>query len=333
MAEYASFGKLPDIQIDAVAAFTPARSVSVEEVAGTLALSRPQTRMYRRIHGLDRLPDDPDLPLLELLRVPAERLLREVPDLAAIRYLIFAHTIQDITPASIDAAQELARMLGLPSAEAFALTQQNCSSGLAAVDVAGELLRADGDPDARVLVVTGEKPFSRMARVISNTTIMGEASAACLVRVGAGRAGGFRVLSYVVETRGEYADVFRPEPDASKGFQDSYVPAVVDMVAAVVKAAGLTLDDITMVLPHNVNRSSWRQIVPALGLGVDRVYLDNIPRTGHCFCSDPFLNLVSLRDEGHLVPGGRYLMTAVGLGATYAAMVIEHITGDEDATR
>jgi len=64
-----------------------------------------------------------------------------------------------------------------------------------------------------------------------------------------------------------------------------------------------------------------------------RVYLDNIPRTGHCFCSDPFLNLVSLRDEGRLVPGARYLLTAVGLGATYAAMVIEHITGDEDAHR
>jgi 3-oxoacyl-[acyl-carrier-protein] synthase-3 len=328
MSVYDIGSELPDTRIDAVAAFTPDRSVSIEQVAGTLALSRPQTRMYRRIHGLDRLPDDPDLPLLELLREPAERLLRALPDRAAVRHLIFAHTIQDITPASIDAAQQLAAALGLPRAEAFALTQQNCASGLAAIDVAGELLRADGDPDARVLVVTGEKPFSRMARVISNTTIMGEASAACLVGVGPGRPGGFRVLSYVVSTRGEYADVFRPGPEASTGFQDTYVPAVVDMVGAVVKEAGLTLDDIAMVLPHNVNRSSWRQITPALGLGADRVYLDNIARTGHCFCSDPFLNLVSLRDEGRLAPGGRYLLTAVGLGATYAAMVIEHIDAE-----
>jgi 3-oxoacyl-[acyl-carrier-protein] synthase-3 len=331
MDDRAIWGELPAVRIDAVASFTPERSVSIEDVAGELALSRPQTRMYRRIHGLDRLPDDPGLPLLDLLRPPAERLLRDVDDLASIRYLIFAHTIQDITPASIDAAQQLAAVLGLPHAEAFALTQQNCASGLAAIDVAGELLRAESDPDARVLVVTGEKPFSRMARVISNTTIMGEASAACLIGIGPGRAGGFRVLSYVVNTKGEYADVFRPQPEASTGFQVTYVPEVVDLVNAAVKEAGLTLDDIAMILPHNVNRSSWRQIVPGLGLGTDRVYLDNIARTGHCFCSDPFLNLVSLRDERGIVPGGRYLLTAVGLGATYAAMVIEHITEDEDS--
>jgi 3-oxoacyl-[acyl-carrier-protein] synthase III len=63
-------------------------------------------------------------------------------------------------------------------------------------------------------------------------------------------------------------------------------------------------------------------VIAALGLDRDRVYLDNISRYAHCFCSDPFLNLATLRAEGRLAPG-HYLLTAVGLGATYAAMVVE----------
>lgn len=77
-----------------------------------------------------------------------------------------------------------------------------------------------------------------------------------------------------------------------------------------------------MIVPHNVNNSSWRGVIRELGFGVERIYLDNVPRYGHCFGSDPFINLASMRDEGRLRDDGVYLLAAVGLGATYAAMVI-----------
>jgi 3-oxoacyl-[acyl-carrier-protein] synthase-3 len=106
-------------------------------------------------------------------------------------------------------------------------------------------------------------------------------------------------------------------------FFETYTANVVATLREAIAKAGLTAADITMVIPHNVNRSSWRRIIPELGLGEDRIYLDNVSRYGHCFCSDPFLNLVSLRDEGRLASNGIYLLATVGLGATYAAMVIE----------
>lgn len=308
------------VTLDAFAAFAPSRSIAIEEVAGSLRLSRYQTKVFRRVHGLDRLRDAAELSLFDLVRTAADAVLRDVADRDAIRYLIFAHTIQEIAPAHIDAAAVLRDLLGLPAAEAFAVTQQNCASGLAAIDVAGELLRAGGDPRARALVVTGEKPFSRMVRLIENTTIMGEASSACLVGLD---GGGSRVRSYVARTRGQFAEVHRPAPAVRAEFGESYTGHFVAAVTDAVARAGLRLSDITLVVPHNVNRSSWHRVMHALGLDRQRVFLDNVPRYGHCFCADPLLNLVTLRDEGRLEPGGYYLLTAVGLGATYAAMVIE----------
>jgi 3-oxoacyl-[acyl-carrier-protein] synthase III len=90
--------------------------------------------------------------------------------------------------------------------------------------------------------------------------------------------------------------------------------------------AGLTLDDIRVVLPHNVNRKAWVATCKQLGLPLDRVVIDNIGALGHVFCADMFINYQTARERGLLQPGNRYLAAAVGAGggATFAAMVFEH---------
>ena len=158
--------------LHAVEAYAPERRVTVEEAAERLWLNRHQTRLFRRVHGLDVLREDATQSLLELITTPAAALVRAIPDPDDIRYLIFAHTIQSVAPSYLDIATLAARQLGLRRANAFALTQQNCATGLAAVDLAGELLRADNDPRLRALVITGEKTFSRIAQLVENTSII-----------------------------------------------------------------------------------------------------------------------------------------------------------------
>lgn len=308
--------------LERVEAFAPDRSVTVEEVAAYTGLRRHQARMFRRLRGLDRLRWDPGLALFDLVCAPAQRLLATVPDRRAIRYLIFAHTVRDLTPAHLPAADVLRERLGLPHAEAFAVTQQHCASGLAAIDVAGELLRAGAgaDPQARALVLTGEKPFTRIVRVVHNASLMGEAATACLVGLdGAGP----RVRSYAVRTEGEFAEGYRLTGEPLREFGRGYTDSLVAVIRQALAQAGVTLADIRLVVPHNVNMSSWLRVCADLGLPRSRVFLDNIAEYSHCSCADPFLNLASLRDRGLLAGSGLYLLTAVGLGATYAAMVLE----------
>ena len=307
--------------LERVGAYVPPRWVSVEEVAHDLGLSKYAARMFRKFHGLDRLHDDPESTVFDLVAAAAQEALRGMPDRSAVRYLLYAHTIPDVAPVAFDAARVIADRLGLSGADAFAVTQQNCASGLAAIDIAGELLRADGDPAARALVLTGEKSFTPVTRFIADTTIMGEASAACLVSVGGGRN---RVRSYAARSRGEFADGIRLAPDLLKDFNESYAEDLISIVEEAVGGAGLRMADIDLVVPHNVNKLLWLRIIARLGLDPQRIYLDTIAEYSHCWCSDPLLNLVSLEAAGRLVPGGHYLLTSVGLGSTYAAMVIEH---------
>jgi len=316
--------------IEDLAAFVPQRAVPVEDTAVEFGLTRPQARMLRRLHGFGELRADPDLGLTELVAAAARRLLdpaRSVPDRSAIRYLIYTHTVGTITPSSLSVPVALAELLGLDRAEPFTLGQQHCANGLSALDVAGELLRADGDREARALVVTGEKRLSSMARLLGRSTTIGEASAACLVGLG-GR--GDRMLSYADRTVGQADEEKWGSDETAREFMDCYPRVLAEVAGEAVRRAGMTMDDVTMVVPHNVSRQLWHRTMPWLGIDLDRVYLDTVPEFGHCYCSDPFLNLATLRDRGRLVAGGRYLLTSVGLGATHAAVVIDHRGGRRD---
>lgn len=297
-------------------------AVPVEAVAERLRLSRTKVKLFRRIHGLDQLRLDPDIGVVDLTAAPAERLLATLAEPERIRYLVYAHTMQEVSPSQVDIAAELRQRLGLTHATAFALTQHNCASGLTAIDVCGELLAADGDPGALALVVTGEKAYSPMAQLIENTTIMSDASAACLVSLSGSR--GDEVLAYRAVTDGRYSDGIRLTPLLLQEFGAGYSRRLADIVLEATAAAGLALADVTMIIPHNVNLSSWKGAIELLGVDRARVFLDNIPRYGHCYCSDPFLNYCHLRDAGRLDAGAHYVLTAVGLGATYSAMVLRH---------
>lgn len=307
--------------LERVEAFVPNRSMTVEEIAKRHGLSRHQARMFRRVRGLDRLRQDPDMDLFDLVAVPARTLLQSLSDAEIVRYLVFAHTVRDLTPSHLPAATILRDRLGLPrTVEPFAVTQQHCASGLAAVDTAGALLRAGGDPAARALVLTGEKPFTRIVQIVHNASVMGEASSACLVSLG---GEGLRIRAYATLTAGEFSEGYRLTGEPLRRFGRTYQGNLLTVIREALARADMDLADITLVVPHNVNVSSWVGVCEALGLPRSRVFLDTVGEYSHCSSADPFLNLSALRTRRGLAAGGRYLLTAVGLGATYAAMVVE----------
>ncbi|KOV87937.1 3-oxoacyl-[acyl-carrier-protein] synthase III C-terminal domain-containing protein [Nocardia sp. NRRL S-836] len=310
--------------LERIAAFTPDRSVPIEELGEQLGLNRYVVRMFRNLHGFDQVRDDPAIDVFALVAAAGERVVKELPDPGVVKYVLYAHTVLDVTPSTIDAADVIRQALGLPEAEAFAVTQQHCASGLAAVDIAGELLRAEDDPSVRALVLTGEKPVTARFRVVNNTTILGEASTACLVSAG---GDGDVVRSYATKTQVLLSDGVYLAEDLVKEFNDNYVAFLAEAVGKAVDRAGVGLDDITMLVPHNVSKLLWQRTLDEIGIDRSKAYFGNIPRYSHCCCADPFLNYATLRDEGRLADGGLYLLTSVGLGATYAAMVVEHRGG------
>jgi len=312
--------------LEAVSVYLPPVRMSVESLAGPLGLTDMQVKLFRRFHGLREVGRDPDPSLPALLMKAAAGLDALRGQEHRIRYVLYARTMPVVGPYPVNPLHEVCHALGLGHALAFTVTHQSCASGLLAIDMAGRLLAADtadgqdGQAGPLALVLTGEKAFTREAQVFADTTIFGEGASACLVSAFGARD---RLLAYASNVRGDF--------DSDTGANDArlqreYRPSLAEVMRRALDEAGLTLDDIRVVLPHNVNMVTWQRMCLLLKFPLDRVVLDNIPTSGHVFCADVFANYKTACERGLLEPGDRYLAAAVGAGgaATFAAMVFEH---------
>jgi 3-oxoacyl-[acyl-carrier-protein] synthase-3 len=309
-----------------VSVYLPPARISIESLAGPLGLTDMQVKLFRRFHGLREIGRDPDVSLHDLLMAAAAGLDALRGQEHRVRYVLYARAMPVVVPYPVNPLHEVCRALGLGHALAFTVTHQSCAGGLLAIDIAGRLLAADSEPggDSQAgplaLILSGEKAFTREAQMFTDTTVFGEGAAACLVSA---YGAGDRMLSYASSVRGEFDS---PTGENDARLQREYRPSLAEVMRRALDEAGLTFDDIRVVLPHNVNLVTWQRMCTLLKFPRDRVVLDNIASSGHVFCADLFVNYRTACERGLLQPGDRYLAAAVGAGggATFAAMVFEH---------
>ncbi|HEX4061941.1 MAG TPA: 3-oxoacyl-[acyl-carrier-protein] synthase III C-terminal domain-containing protein [Streptosporangiaceae bacterium] len=311
--------------LEAVSVYLPPMREPIENLAGPLGLTGMQVKVFRRFHGLREVGRDPDVSLSGLLMKAAAGLDALHGQEHRVRYVLYARAMPVVGPYPVNPLHEVCHALGLDHALAFTVTHQSCASGLLAIDLAGRLLaaddeHADDEPGPLALVLSGEKAFTREAEMFPDTTIFGEGASACLVSAFGARD---RLLAYASNVRGEFDSATGENDDR---LQREYRPLLAEVMRRALDEAGLTLDDIRVVLPHNVNLVTWQRMCVLLKLPLDRVLLDNIAANGHVFCADMFINYQTARERGLLRPGDRYLAAAVGAGggATFSAMVFEH---------
>lgn len=295
-------------------------AVSVASLQAELGVTDAQLRRLQRFYGLSEVRRSQESEA-ELLLAAAGKLESLAGQEERVRYVVRAKTMPGASPYPVNPMIEVREALGLRHATTLTLTDHACASGLLAVDLCGTLLAEDGDPDALALILVGEKTFTHTAQIIPDVAIMGEATAAVLVGPGGDRD---RVLGFATTTLGGPGGEVIMTDEQAGVFRTIYPEALAEVTANAAAAAGLTLADIDLVLPHNVNKVSWIRAAGTMGIARDRIFLGNVPTTGHCFCADPFLNYRTVADLGLLNPGDRYLMISVGLGSTFSAMVLQH---------
>ncbi|WP_158883753.1 3-oxoacyl-[acyl-carrier-protein] synthase III C-terminal domain-containing protein [Amycolatopsis anabasis] len=305
----------------AVSSYLPPEVTPITPYLEGVGLNPGQIKLYHRFYGFSKIRLASESSSTELMLAAANRLEELRGREHQVRYVVQARTIQLAAPYPRNPLHEVRDALGLKNATAFSLTQHACASGLLAVDLCGKLLAADGDPDALALILVGEKAFTPSAQVIADSAIMGESMAAVLVRAGGERD---RMVGYATRTYGEFHSGPFLSPELMAAFDQLYAPALAEVIVAAVEHAGLAPSDVALVLPHNVNQMSWFRVAKAIGLPRDRILLDNLPELGHCFCADSFINYRTALGLGRLRPGDHYVMTSVGLGATFSAMAFRH---------
>ncbi|MFF2140234.1 3-oxoacyl-[acyl-carrier-protein] synthase III C-terminal domain-containing protein [Streptomyces sp. NPDC058193] len=304
--------------------FVPPHSTAISDLRERLDLSRTELRLLTRFLGLDRIVVAEGLSTLDMLLSIGQEALADL-DRSRMRCLIHAHTVQHVAPPGLRWMDVLRTKLGLDGATAFSMSHQGCAVGLNVLKVAETLLAAE-PAGSTALVLVGEKALSSVMQHLPGTSVLGDATVGLVVGL---EGPGDALLSVAHHTRGEFHQAMNMPEEMQHHYTLTYAPELASVMLDAVHAAGLGLDGIDLVLPHNVNRYSWTTTARRLGLPLDRIYLKNVPKTGHCFCADPFINLSTARAEGAVRPGATVLLVSAGQGGTFTAAVARTSTGQE----
>jgi 3-oxoacyl-[acyl-carrier-protein] synthase-3 len=87
------------------------------------------------------------------------------------------------------------------------------------------------------------------------------------------------------------------------------------------KKAGLTVDDVDLVIPHQATQRITDAVAKKLGVENDRVY-SNIDRLGNTSSASIPIALDECMESGKLKEGDVLLLTAFGGGITWGGTVI-----------
>jgi 3-oxoacyl-[acyl-carrier-protein] synthase-3 len=300
--------------ITAVGHSAPTRLVSVSAALNQAGMPGRASAIYERFFGQQTIAQISGDDILSQMESAALECLDGV-DPESITHLLYAHSINSALPTDASLIYKLRLRLGAHGARVVHLSQLNCTTGIYAVEIARQIV--ENARNARVLILCGELARPTIAKVITNVVVMGEAIAGCLVQAGPG----LRIGASSFTTEGRFHDSEDMPAALHKRYESSYVPNMSATIQNSLAAAGLTADRVDAVFPHNVNRMSWNGVLDATGIPRERLRAETLAEYGHCFTSDPLINLHRHLTEGNEMPQVS-LLCASGVGASFGSLVL-----------
>jgi len=191
-----------------------------------------------------------------------------------------------------------------------------------------------------VLVIGADKLTAITNWSDRNTCILfGDGAGAAILRH---RGGSHGVISTHIGSDGQYTDIlFMPgggsrcpitRENVDLNLQtihmtgkEVYKHAITAMLSAAQKAleqAGLRIEDIACVIPHQANMRIIEGIADRLGIPLEKFYV-NLDRYGNTSAAAVAIALDEANRSGRIKPGDYVLMVVFGGGLTWAGTVIE----------
>ncbi|NIR42970.1 MAG: ketoacyl-ACP synthase III [Gemmatimonadetes bacterium] len=214
-----------------------------------------------------------------------------------------------------------------------------CSGWLYAINIGSGLILSE--QAETVLCVATEK----MSAIVDWTdratcVLFGDAAGATVLRRSGGNGHG--ILSTYMRSDGTLAELLYRSPldsgsvpvdVAELAVRDGYlrmagrevfknaVRSMCEAVDAVLEKAGVTKDEIDLLVPHQANIRIIEATARYAGLSMDRVWV-NVDRYGNTSSATIPVALHEAREAGRIEEGSLVLMVTFGAGLTWAGMLI-----------
>lgn len=238
---------------------------------------------------------------------------------------------------SPDTASFVQARLGFREVPAYDLGSSGCAGFVLALDVARSRALVRG----RTVLVVGVELLTRLMNWNDRNTcvLFGDAAGAAVVGA---RVGAPEILAASAGTDGTRHDILGLEmggtrvPFSEEGARERlhqklvmdgrrvFKEAVARMTAVgmeVLDEAGMTLDDVDLVIPHQANLRIIEAVRNRLDLPEERVY-SNVQDYGNTGSASVPVALWEAREKGLVRPGSVVLLTAFGAGFHWSAVLV-----------
>ena len=198
--------------------------------------------------------------------------------------------------------------IGLRDIPCYGQNLNRCVNLLAALDISRALV-SSGRYRA-ILVITTDRVAGGAPRM-SRFALFSDGAAACVVAADPGDTASYELLGCA--TAQDTATL-----EWTNEISSDLARIVND---ALLTPAGLKLGDLSALLHANLFRPLVVMKERQAGFGPEQLYLDNIPRVGHCFAADPLINLVDRVSLGHLDQGCYCMLAASVPGSRFGVLL------------
>ena len=236
-----------------------------------------------------------------------------------------------------DTAAYVQARLGVGHIPSYDLAGSGCAGFVLALDIARSRALADG---RRVLVIGVELLTRLMNWEDRNTCVLfGDAAGAAIVGPGPGAV---EIVAATAGTDGSKSGILGLEAGGTRlpitvervqqGLHKDIVmqgrevfrEAVSRMSAAsrqVLEKAGVSIDDVALVVPHQANLRILNAVTKRLDIPDERMFI-NVQEYGNTGSASVPVALWEARDQGRIKPGDLVLLTAFGAGFHWASALL-----------
>lgn len=220
------------------------------------------------------------------------------------------------------------RRLEMASVPAFDVNAA-CSGFVDGLIVADGLIRAR---TASTVLLIGAEALTKLVDYTDRSTCVLFGDGAGAMVLAAGDTGG--MLASRWGSDGSYSDLIYYGPSeeypdtgdalrlAGKGTFRMAVEQMTELCSELCDAAGWTMDDIDVVIPHQANQRIIEAVAKRGGISLDR-FVINVDRLGNTGAASVPLAFAEAEATGRLHPGTRVLSVAFGAGATWGGFAME----------
>lgn len=298
--------------------YIPDNLLDVLSLGDLTLLSLPELKVFKKIYGLHRLPiySTNSVPIYEypLHFFTLNRFIQK-----KMSIIIYVHTGEIVLPYGDSFSRQFKKLLPDSKHIFLNMTAYKCVSYFKALMIISHFL--NNNVGSYGLIVTGEVAISPYLRVVPNTTLVGDAATVSLFL---NNATSHKLLHADICYVGGFSEGIYLSQQKLASFDRVFIAQFASFLRRIVKESGLLLSEISCILPHNVNVLTWMKVAEALNFSIDKVYLKNIRRYAHCFCSDQVINLSDAVIDGVINKGDYYLMAACGVGFYFGAAVFQY---------